>query len=315
MKGGRGNTLPALRAFGLGRRDQPDGVPTGVALAASTLSLGSVLPRVQDPRNIQYAHVRQSAPSVSLPLQVCTRVIRLNEVAARRIISTLTITVCLLTVAGLIAFFGSRVRFDDFYLEEVRESFVRLFILDGEANVPTWFSSSILLACAMLLAWIAMCQRAAEDRFWRHWTVLAAGFLYMSLDETAVIHEMLIRPTRQLLGFGGVLHFSWVVPAVILVLILAVAFARFIRNLPRGTRNLFLLSGTLFVLGSLGMESVSAFFYTGIGLESVGYGLATTVEEALEMAGIVLFLKALLEYLLRDIQGDPAPCAGDSQSV
>ena len=43
------------------------------------------------------------------------------------------------------------------------------------------------------------------------------------------------------------------------------------------------------------MEAVSALHWSRSG-DSIANGLATTAEELLEMAGILLFLKALLEY-------------------
>jgi len=217
------------------------------------------------------------------------------EVAVRRVLIILTLAVGLLTIAGVIAVLWNQVRIDDPLIAEARESLVRLFRLDGEANVPTWFSSSLLLASAALLGWIAANRSRAEAPFSRHWWVLAFLFLCMSLDETAQIHEMSVRPSRHLLELGGALHFTWVVPAGVLVLVFFVAFLRFLRNLPAETRRLFLLSGTLFVAGALGMESVSALYWTRLG-ESVAYGLATTTEEFLEMAGIVVFLKALMEF-------------------
>ena len=221
---------------------------------------------------------------------------RLSEEAIRRVLLWLTLAVGLLTAAGVFSVFWSQIPLDDFHLAEARESFVRLFALDREANVPTWFSSSILLASAAFLGWIAMNRRARQASFWRHWATLAFVFLFMSLDETAQIHEMLTRPTSQLFDFGGVLYFSWVVPAGILMLVFGVVYLRFLRALPAETRNLFLLSGAVFLLGSLGMESVSALFATQHGKASVAYGLATSAEEFLEMAGIVIFLKALMEY-------------------
>lgn len=220
---------------------------------------------------------------------------RLSDEAIRRILLWLSMAVGLLTAAGILSVFWSQVPLDDFYLVEARESFVRLFGLDHEANIPTWFSSALLLADAALLGWIAMSRRAREAPFWRHWSALALMFLFMSLDETAQIHEMLVRPTRHLLDLGGALHFSWVVPAGILMLIFGAAYFRFLRELPAGTGRLFLLSGTVFLLGALGMESLSALFATQAGKTSVAYGIATSAEEFLEMAGIVLFLKALLE--------------------
>ena len=134
-----------------------------------------------------------------------------------------------------------------------------------------------------------------QSPFWRHWVALVCIAAFMSLDETAVIHEMLGRPTRYLLSLDGALYFSWILPVGIVGLILLVGFARFLWNLPDRTRRLFLFSGLTFVAGAMGMEAVSALHWSRSG-DSIANGLATTAEELLEMAGILLFLKALLEY-------------------
>ena len=55
----------------------------------------------------------------------------LSEAAIRRVLSWLAVAVGLLTIAGLIAIFWNKVEIDDFYVAEMRQSFVRLFRRDG----------------------------------------------------------------------------------------------------------------------------------------------------------------------------------------
>jgi hypothetical protein len=96
--------------------------------------------------------------------------------------------------------------------------------LSYEANLPTWFSSSLLLACAALAGAIA--QRAAA---WRaHWWGAALVFGYASLDEATEIHEHL----GGLIGGGGVLYFDWIVFALALLLALSALYLRFVIALP-----------------------------------------------------------------------------------
>ena len=90
---------------------------------------------------------------------------------------------------------------------------------------------------------------------------------------------------------------SWVVPAGILVAILAVAFSGFLWRLPRRTRVLIAGSGCLYVGGALGVESVGGYFAETAGTDRLGYSILTTVEELLEMVGVVVFVYALLLHL------------------
>jgi len=175
--------------------------------------------------------------------------------------------------------------------------FVRRFDFDLEVTIPTWFSSSLLLCCALLLVAITVAQRRAGSRYTIHWALLAAAFFYLSIDETANLHEILIVPLRRRLDAHGFPYFTWVVPGAVMVGALALAYMRFLLHLDRRSRNLFLLAGAMYVGGPLGVEMIGGAFADCYGLESMRYLAAMTVEEALEMLGCVVFLYALLSYL------------------
>jgi hypothetical protein len=190
---------------------------------------------------------------------------------------------------------------------------VDLFDTDREGNVPTWYSSAALLVCALLIAIITMAKKAERDRFWPHWSAMALIFLYLSMDEAAVIHELAIDPLRRALDADSYLHFTWVVLGIAFVggFLIAfvggflIAFRRFIFALPVRTRNLFIASGGLFLSGAVGMELVGGNFSWLHGEESLAYAAITATEEFLEMSGIVLFIYALMTYMrdyLRDVR-------------
>src|SRR5262245_53620487 len=69
------------------------------------------------------------------------------------------------------------------------EGWVPIFSLSYEQNVPTWYSSALLLVCSMLLALCATYARKKGAGYVRHWWLLAIAFLYISVDETVSIHE------------------------------------------------------------------------------------------------------------------------------
>jgi hypothetical protein len=179
----------------------------------------------------------------------------------------------------------------------------RLFDLDREANVPTWFSSGILLIAAGLLAAIGSGERAVRPAYTRHWLVLAAIFLLLSLDEAASFHEQFSSIFRKYVTTGGVLTYEWVIPASVFVLVVGVSYLRFLFSLPVATRNLIAAAGALYVLGALGMEMVEGYFvsasaaYPTSGLRVV----LTHTQEVLEMYGIVLFVYALLDYVEKNL--------------
>jgi hypothetical protein len=174
---------------------------------------------------------------------------------------------------------------------------VERFSLDGEGNVPSWYSSTTLLICSVLLGFIAAARRRSGDRWWRHWGGLAAVFLYLSIDEGASLHELAVEPVRDVLGVGGFLYWAWVIPGMAAAGLVALSYRRFVRALPPETRRRFLWAAGLFVGGAIGMEMLSGPWAEAHGKRNAGFAVFFTIEETLEMAAVAIFLYALLRYL------------------
>ena len=85
-------------------------------------------------------------------------------------------------------------------IHDVPHVLMRLCDLDEENNVPSWYSWVALLLVSALFFVIAAVKRRAGDRDARLWLVLAIGFLVMSLDEDASIHESLNTIADQISG-------------------------------------------------------------------------------------------------------------------
>lgn len=171
------------------------------------------------------------------------------------------------------------------------------FDLDRENTVPAWYSSIGLFACGSLLGLIASFTHQRGGRYVGHWGLLAVTFLYISLDESASLHEILIQPMRRILDTGGLLYFAWVIPAAAIVCVYGLLFVKFLLYLPRRTGRLFLLAGLTYVGGAMGVELIGGALAEADGLLSLRYTIAMTIEETMEMLGVVLFLYALLDYL------------------
>lgn len=179
--------------------------------------------------------------------------------------------------------------------------FQRQFNLDLENNIPSWYASSALLFCAVLLGVIGITKQYEHAPRFRQWFGLAAIFLYLSLDEAASLHEMVIPLGRTLLDYVGVssgyLYFSWVIFGIIAVSIVGFSYLRFLRALPTMSGQLFLIAGLLYVTGALGVEMFGAKVASQGGIDTMFYAVLVAVEEGLEMFGVVLFIYALLSYL------------------
>jgi hypothetical protein len=172
------------------------------------------------------------------------------------------------------------------------------FSLSSERSPPAFFSFLLLLTCGICLGVITLHERQLGSRWWRHWAFLAMMFLLMSYDEAAGLHEKLIEPLRESLGVGGFFYYAWVIPGIILVAIIFVAYLPFLFHLPPVFAGLFVLSGAIFVGGAIGMEMISGKYIDEHGRDLI-YRLLTTVEESMEMLGAWLFLYSLMKYLTR----------------
>jgi hypothetical protein len=178
---------------------------------------------------------------------------------------------------------------------------VPLFFVGEERNIPTYYSSLLLLCACGLLAVIAH----TGHRHARHWSALALIFFLLSIDEVVGLHEMMIRPVRETLHVGGLLYFGWVVPGIVLVLAFAGAYLRFFLDLTPQFQWLFGAAGLLYVGGALGVEMLGGRHADLYGLENLAYRMYQTVEESCEMFGLVLFIHALLRYVAQHVPRGP----------
>ena len=176
---------------------------------------------------------------------------------------------------------------------------VALFDVDQEQSIPTVYAVLLLFCAALLLAVIAVLKKQERDPDAPRWTILALGFLFMAVDEVASLHEKLVPPLRRLLGGGrlGIFYFTWVIPGMAVVVVVAVLYVRFLLRLPPNTRATFLVAGMLFIGGVLGLELVGGRYAELHGRKNLRYSMLATVEESLEMAGMIVFIYALLTYL------------------
>jgi hypothetical protein len=213
----------------------------------------------------------------------------------------------LLLAAGLLLALSLATRYGAWRVEVARpgsaevdaaKAVMRLFDVNGEGNVPSWFSSALLMGCALLAGLLASLVRRAGGRDAGWWAGLAAVLALLSLDEIAGLHERLGGPAGGVLGDAarGPLRFAWVVPGVLLVLVVGVAFLGFVRRLPGDTRRLVVTAGAMYLVAAVGLEAAGGVVLDAQG-DRGGYLLVTAAEEGLEMSGSVLLLYALLRLL------------------
>ncbi|WP_224999328.1 hypothetical protein [Cesiribacter sp. SM1] len=200
----------------------------------------------------------------------------------------------LANIAGMVARFSFG--YESSYL-------IELFNLDKENNIPTYFSSLLLLGCAATLGIVAFLEKERKSGKQLYWMGLSFIFLLLSIDESVQIHERIGAWTQNTLQTSGVFHFAWIIPYGLLVLVIGAAYTRFVWNLPLRIKKLMILSGAIYVGGALGMEALASYHYTQTFENSLTLVVFTIIEESMELTGLLLFLRSLLYYVDAEFGG------------
>ncbi len=210
------------------------------------------------------------------------------EFSLRRLRRTLAVTTALIAALGLAAELC-----DHLWAPAWAATTVPLLSLSYEVNLPTWYVVCLHAACALGCALAATHARADGAPHGTRWGVLAGLFAYVSADELIQIHEA----ASGWFDTGGLLYFGWIIPAAVVVVALGLWFVPFLRALPPATRRRFVTAGGIFVGGALLMELPLGWWTERAGADNLVYALIDWVEETLELAGVTLFLCALVSHL------------------
>jgi len=169
--------------------------------------------------------------------------------------------------------------------------------LDTEVSVPTWFSSSLMLLCALALLFIAL--QARREGLWKAapWMILTVVFFALSVDEAVTTHEWLSAALSARFDNAGLFYFAWTLPALLVCLAGLACFIPFILGFNGFDRILLIGSAFLFLSGAIGMEMLGGAEAEAGGIATLRYRVLATIEESLEYAGLLLFFLFLLRQM------------------
>jgi hypothetical protein len=173
--------------------------------------------------------------------------------------------------------------------------------VNAEASIPTWYAAVALLAVSVMLGIIAAAARRQGRPFSLQWTLLAIGFGLLSLEEVIGVHSQATKVLRRL---ADATDGPWLLIGLgaigIVGLIVAVAlFGRWFLALPRRWRAWFAIGGLVYLAGVFGSDAIGDYIASTFGGTSLLYVVVLTIEEALEMTGVLIFIVLLLEYIAR----------------
>lgn len=202
----------------------------------------------------------------------------------------------------------------------------QLFDMDNEGNIPAFFNSMLFVAGAFLfyLIWLTQPKPRAKQ-----WMIMALIFLFLAVDETSSIHEKLMIPMLRLMNGGemaelgemGWLFYAWIIPYGVAAIFLGATLLPWLLKLDRKVSLGLILSGVVYLAGAIFMESWSGKIADGLQATAasdsdlpwlpcevyvtggcylyndIRYIALYTIEEVLEMTGLILCIGVLFKVL------------------
>ncbi|MFI0348926.1 hypothetical protein [Actinomadura sp. 9N407] len=173
-----------------------------------------------------------------------------------------------------------------------------IFNVGTEGNLATWWNTALLLSVAgTALVAAALSGRTARPGR-RSWLGLALAAAWLSIDESAQVHERLAGPGNDWAREHGITlpTYAWILPGSLLAVAGTVCAVLWARRLPPDVRRGLLGALAAYFSGALAVEAFNGWAKRQ-GADAV-YALGTSVEEGLEMGACLMVLATLAKVVL-----------------
>ena len=176
---------------------------------------------------------------------------------------------------------------------------VDAFHPNGESNLFAWYSTFLCALLAVVFGVTMLVNWRTRERL--PFAVMAGAATVLSAGEGAALQDRL-RNLPAALGIDVSFTYLWLVIAAPVAVAIGLWLIWLTRSLDRVLRRRLILGGALYLAGAIGMEALGGFLTTAdVGLDRAGLlivgDIAVLVEEALEVAGVLVALWAALDRL------------------
>ncbi len=174
--------------------------------------------------------------------------------------------------------------------EGLSKTIFNRFDLNGEANVPTWYSNVLLFAVALAALGIHLFARQMKARDAAFWLGFAAMYVFLSLDEEARVHEFIDH------------YVKWTFVYAPLTLLFFLSCARQLLLIDKKQKLAIWILGGLILYGSGGLLAETVGYFVQKLDPSLWVVLErpeVMFEEMLEFSGTIVVLMGCLYELRR----------------
>jgi len=182
---------------------------------------------------------------------------------------------------------------------------LRLFDPSSEQSIPTYVSVVNLLLASILILIVYAFERANKSQDAGYWLFLSILFFCLSIDESVSLHEKLSDFHSILVDKEYVAPIlnshQWLLYGLFFVLVVGIVLYPFLRRLPLDTLRNFLVAGSVFVTGAMGLEYVGYLMLDSGMVDSKRapvFLVKRLFEEGFEMYGVAIFNCALYREIL-----------------
>lgn len=176
--------------------------------------------------------------------------------------------------------------------------FFKLYI-DGKANLPSYVNTLLLFIASLFLGVAHVLERGVDRARSVNWLVLSIIFLFLSLDESIALHDFVVSGLPRHEVTYGQLFIAWFVPYGIAAGAFSLYQLRFLTKLDSQIAFGFFCAALVYLGGAVGAEWMGSKVADSFGTRSLAYALTVTVEESLEMGGLVTFIHFMSRYMSR----------------
>jgi hypothetical protein len=172
-----------------------------------------------------------------------------------------------------------------------------VFIFGDKINVPTWYSSALMLLAALLLLTIAWSGKSRGNQYTLHWGLLASLLLFLSLDEVSSIHRRVYFLSQYLRVTN--LQRIWVLLIILAFAGSVLLYRKFFAQLPRPIIIQFSITAILYWISFVVDKLDTRDYWNYYAMNGVmrTTRLWSTLDEVFELIGLIVFIHALLSYM------------------